>query len=85
MAGDILISDHPGAESNDSFICIVTPRGRNGSFMVDLSELIEVRSVGFFAGVIVGQEADELEHSLGEGDEPLAPFFDNSQGGLCQI
>jgi len=53
--------------------------------MVNLSELIEVNSVGFIASVIVGQEVDELECSLGKGDEPLVSFFNNSQAGLFQV
>ena len=53
--------------------------------MVDLSELIKVGSIGLIANVIVGQKVDQLECSLGKGDEPLASFFNDSQAGLCQV
>ena len=53
--------------------------------MVNLGELIEVGSVGRIASIVVRQKVNELEHSLGKGDEPLASFFDDSQAGLHQV
>jgi len=53
--------------------------------VVDFGELIEIRTVGFIASVIIGQKVDELEGSLGERDVTLVSFLNYSQAGLCQL
>ena len=53
--------------------------------MVDFGELIEVRTIGLIAGVIIRKKVNELDGSLGKRDVSLASFLNDSQTGLCQL